>query len=95
MNIQSFGKAGLELKQRLCSMAHAPPDVESWNEFYTQLLDLIFDNFQRKDGAGRFARRLLRELDSLWVFLEVAGVEPTKRLCNKYSFDILVDAIRS
>jgi len=77
VNIQSFGKTALELLQRLCSMAHAPPDLETWNKFYTELIDLIFDNIQRKDLAGRFARRLLRELDSLWVFLEVAGVEPT------------------
>ncbi len=40
-------------------------------------LNLIFDNLDRKDDAGKFARRLLRELDSLWIFLEVAGVEPT------------------
>jgi transposase len=75
--IQSFGHTAVVLLQRLCSMAHAPPDERSWNEFYTQLLDLMFDNLQRRDSAGRFARRLLRELDSLWVFLEVAGVEPT------------------
>ena len=73
-NVQDFGKQGLELLRRLCSMAHAPPEEQGWNEFYTELLDLIFDNIQRKDVAGRFARRLLRELDSLWVFLEVAGV---------------------
>ena len=77
VSIQDFGKRGLKLLRRLCSMAHAPPDEKHWNEFYVELLDLIFDNVQRTDAAGTFARRLLRELDSLWVFLEVAGVEPT------------------
>ncbi len=28
-------------------------------------------------NAGKFAARLLREIDSLWVFLEKAGVSPT------------------
>ena len=58
-------------------MAHAPPDENEWNEFYTGLIDLIFDNFRQRDDAGKFARRFLREIDSLWIFLEVAGVEPT------------------
>jgi transposase len=31
----------------------------------------------RSAGAGRFARRLLREMDSLWRFLAQHGVEPT------------------
>ena len=32
----------------------------------------------RADAAGRFARRLWREMDSLWVLLAQQGVEPTK-----------------
>ena len=32
---------------------------------------------ERQDDAGKFARRLLREMDSLWVFLSHHGVEPT------------------
>ena len=31
----------------------------------------------RRDAAGWFARRLLREMDSLWVFLAQYGVDPT------------------
>ena len=31
------------------------------------------------DDAGRFARRLLREMDSLWVFLVHCGVDPTQQ----------------
>ena len=33
--------------------------------------------YERSDDAGRFARRLLREMDSRWVFLVHQGVEPT------------------
>ena len=38
---------------------------------------MIDTHRDRKDEAGKFARRLLREMDSLWVFLQVRGVEPT------------------
>jgi transposase len=38
---------------------------------------LIDQYHERSDDAGRFARRLLREMDSLWVFLSHHGVEPT------------------
>jgi len=38
---------------------------------------LIEQYHDRSDDAGRFARRLLREMDSLWVFLAQRGVEPT------------------
>jgi transposase len=38
---------------------------------------LINHDYERSDDAGRFARRLLREMDSLWVFLRHQGVEPT------------------
>jgi len=77
LSIRSFGEQALILLRTLCNMAHAPPDEKEWNDFYTGLIDLIFDNLRRHDDAGKFARRLLREIDSLWVFLEVAGVEPT------------------
>jgi hypothetical protein len=32
---------------------------------------------QRHDDVGQFVRRLLRAMDSLWVFLAHHGVEPT------------------
>ncbi len=35
------------------------------------------------DDAGRFARRLLREMDSLWVFLAHHGVEPTNNRAER------------
>ena len=35
------------------------------------------------DDAGRFARRLLREMDSLWVFLAQHGVEPTNNRAER------------
>ena len=63
--------------QRLCQMAKAPPSGGEWQAWYARLCKLIHQYHDRSDDAGRFARRLLREMDSLWVFLCHHGVEPT------------------
>jgi transposase len=63
--------------QRLCHMAKAPPSGGEWRAWYARLCKLIHQYHERSDDAGRFARRLLREMDSLWVFLSHHGVEPT------------------
>lgn len=63
--------------QRLCQMAKAPPTGGEWQAWYARLCKLINQYHDRSDDAGRFARRLLREMDSLWVFLCHHGVEPT------------------
>ena len=63
--------------QRLCQMAKAPPTGGEWRAWYARLCKLINSYHERLDEAGRFARRLLREMESLWVFLCHHGVEPT------------------
>jgi transposase len=63
--------------QRLCQMAKAPPTGGQWRAWYARLCKLINSYHERLDEAGRFARRLLREMESLWVFLCHHGVEPT------------------
>jgi transposase len=63
--------------QRLCQMAKAPPTGGEWRMWYARVCKLIDQYHERSDDAGRFARRLLREMDSLWVFLSHHGVEPT------------------
>ena len=62
---------------RLCQMAKAPPTGGEWRAWYARLCKLIHQYHERSDEAGRFARRLLREMNSLWVFLCHHGVEPT------------------
>ena len=64
-------------------MAHAPPNVGQWRAFYARFSRLINTHHDRKDEAGKLARRLLREMDSLWVFLEVRGVEPTNNRAER------------
>jgi transposase len=65
------------VEQRLCQMAKAPPPGGEWRAWYARLCKWMNQYHKRSDDAGRFARRLLREMDSLWVFLSHHGVEPT------------------
>jgi len=58
-------------------MATAPPTGGEWRAWYARLCHLIDQYHDRHDDAGKFARRLLREMDSLWVLLAHHGVEPT------------------
>ena len=75
--IAKFGINALSELRRLCHMAHAPPTVGEWRAFYARFIKLITRHHGKKDDAGKFSARLLREIDSLWVFLEKAGVSPT------------------
>jgi len=45
------------------------------------LLLLLFE--AADDDAGKLAREVLREIDSLWVFLDEAGVEPTNNRAER------------
>ena len=76
-DIAKCGKWSKAELQRLCHMAHSPPTVGEWNMFYARLIRLISIYEDRKDDAGRFARRLLREMENLWTFLVEEGVSPT------------------
>ncbi len=81
--IAAFGIKAMAELQRLCHMSKAPPTVGEWRAFYARFSHLISKNHDRQDEAGKFARRLLREMDSLWVFLEVQGVEPTNNRAER------------
>src|SRR5262245_17516082 len=69
--------------QRLCHMATAPPMGGEWRAWYARLCKLIEQYHDRTDEAGRFARRLLREMDSLWVFLVHYGVDATNNRAER------------
>jgi transposase len=72
-----FGRWAMSELQRLCHMAHETPTRGEWRCFYARLIHLIARNHERSDAAGVFARRLQREMDSLWVFLFEHGVSCT------------------
>ena len=80
---QRFGVQLKKLLQQLCGFAHAPPGKNKWSRFYTRLMLLLLLFEAAEDDAGRLAREVLREIDSLWVFLDEAGVEPTNNRAER------------
>jgi transposase len=81
--LAACGTWALAELQRLCHMATAPPTGGEWQAWYARLCKWIDQYHDRTDEAGRFARRLLREMDSLWVFLAQHGVEPTNNRAER------------
>lgn len=81
--LAACGTWALAELQRLCHMATAPPTGGEWRAWYARLCKWIDQYHDRTDDAGRFARRLLREMDSLWVFLAQRGVEPTNNRAER------------
>jgi transposase len=82
-DLAACGTWALAELQRLCHMATAPPTGGEWRAWYARLCRLIDQYHDRPDDAGRFARRLLREMDSLWVFLVQHGVESTNNRAER------------
>jgi transposase len=81
--LATCGAWALAELRRLCHMAHSPPTGGEWRAWYARLCHLIDQYHDRQDDAGRFACRLLREMDSLWVFLVQHGVEPTNHRAER------------
>jgi transposase len=80
---QKFGKNVARELQLLCHWAKNPPDEKEWRDFYQRFIDLIFNSREVKGEAGTLARSLIKHIDSLWVFLEVSGVEPTNNRAER------------
>lgn len=74
---RNFGKNIVQELQLLCHWAKAPPGEDQWRQFYQRFIDLIFDHQDEENEVGILARSLIKQIDSLWVFLEVYGVDPT------------------
>lgn len=82
-SVSSFGKSIRKELQLLCRWAKAPPSDKQWEQFYSRFMLLLFLYEGADDGAGLLARSLLSEMDSLWVFLEENGVEPTNNRAER------------
>jgi transposase len=82
-DLAACGTWALAELQRLCHMATAPPTGGEWQAWYARLCKFIDQYHDRQDDAGRLARRLLREMDSLWVFLVHCGVDPTNNRAER------------
>ena len=71
------GAWALKELRLLCRMAKYPPSVGQWNMFYARLIRLISLYREQPDEAGVLVRRIERELECLWLFLQENGVAPT------------------
>ena len=81
--IARFGKQMLSLLQQLCHFAHAPPGPRKWENFYSQFILLLMLFETADNDAGKLARSLAAEMDSLWVFLDENGVDPTNNRAER------------
>ena len=82
----SCRRFGVQLKSSCSSCAGLPMrrrEKLKWSRFYTRLMLLLWFFEGAEDDAGRLAREVLREIDSLWVFLDEAGVEPTNNRAER------------
>lgn len=82
-HIKQFGHAVLKELRLLCHWAKSPPNDNQWTAFYTRFIQLITDHEESKDDAGKLSRALIREMITLWVFLEEQGVEPTNNRAER------------
>jgi transposase len=76
------GRVPAEL-QRLCHMGTERPTVGQWRAWHTRFRSLVNQHAAREGKAGTFARRVVREWESLWVFLDVQGVEATNNMAER------------
>lgn len=81
--ISQFGAAVLKELRLLVHWAKSPPDNSEWSAFYTRFIQLITEHEESKNDAGKLSRALIRELITLWLFLEEKGVEPTNNRAER------------
>jgi transposase len=81
--IAAFGRRIRDELQRLCHMSTERPTVRQWQAWYARFRHLISSATARLDKAGTFARRLDREQEALWLFLDIPGIDPTNNAAER------------
>jgi len=90
VSLARFGAQRHAELQRLCHMGTERPTVGQWRAWYARFRSLIKQHATRGDKAGTFTRRLQREGDTLWTFLDVEGVEATNNIAERaHRFGVL------
>ena len=78
-----FGARAHAALQRLCPMGTERPPGGQGRAWYARFRSLGNQHAAREDKAGTFARRLAREGESLWVLLDIQGVEATNNIAER------------
>jgi transposase len=82
-DIRRFGQiVGSHLRQ-LIQFSKDPPTPLQWKTFYSHLLFTLSLWENDSNDAGKLARQIVREIESLWTFLEHEGVEPTNNRAER------------
>jgi transposase len=81
--IAAFGRKIRDELQRLCHMSTARPTVGQWRAWHARFRHLISSTIGRLDQAGTFARRLDREQEALWLFLDLPGIDATNNVAER------------
>jgi transposase len=82
-DLRRFGEIVAAWLRQLVSFAKEPPDSKQWSDFYTFFLFTVSLWEEDKTDAGRLARQIVREMDSLWTFFDHHGVEPTNNRAER------------
>jgi len=78
-----FGTRLLTELSLIVQWAYQTPTMGEWRAFIARFKGLLNKHRERKDEAGIFARRLIREMESLWLCLSEPGVEPTNNRAER------------
>jgi len=81
--VSQFGKQITMDLQLLCHWAKEVPDGQEWRHFYKRFTDLIFHHQTSEGEVGALARSLIRQIESLWLFLDIEGIEPTNNIAER------------
>jgi transposase len=82
-HLSGFGEQILAQLQLLCHFSKAPPGPRKWKNFYSRFMLLLMLHEGADNEAGKLARSLASAMDTLWVFLEEHGVEPTNNRAER------------
>ena len=82
-DLRRFGQIIAGWLRQLVSFAKEPPDPKQWSDFYAFFVFTVSLWEPDETDAGKLARQIVREIDSLWVFLDHKGVEPTNNRAER------------
>ena len=75
-DLRRFGHIVAAHLRELIQFSKYPPSSRQWSEFYSTLLFTLSLWEGDKTDAGLLARQIVREIDSLWFFLDHKDVDP-------------------
>jgi transposase len=82
-DIRRFGQVmGSHLRQ-LIEFSKDPPTPLQWKTFYSHLLFTLSLWEGDDNDAGKLARQIVGEIESLWTFLDHEGVDPTNNRAER------------